>query len=107
MCCAIMAYLVLVLWLLLLGVMRPVVLLVMELTSVLLFLHQMLGLARFSHALHWLPIIGAILPLLTHRSGGNFAQVLANWQIETVNLSFKVCMHSTRNKCTVIHHHLL
>ena len=39
--------------------------------------------------------------------GGNFAQVWANWQIETVNLSFKVCMHRTRNKCTIIHHHLL
>ena len=40
-------------------------------------------------------------------SWGSFAQVLANWQIETVNLSFKVRMHSTRNKCTVILHHLL
>ena len=45
--------------------------------------------------------------LLSGGAGGNFAQVLANWQIETANLSFKVCMHSTRNKCTVIHHHLL
>ena len=40
-------------------------------------------------------------------AGGNFAQVLLNWQIETVNWSVKVCMHSTRNKCTAIHHHLL
>ena len=40
-------------------------------------------------------------------AGGNFAQVLLNWQIETVNLSFKVCMHSTRKKRTAIQHHLL
>ena len=40
-------------------------------------------------------------------AGGDFAQVLANWKTETVNLSFKVCMHSTRNKRTVILHHLL
>ena len=40
-------------------------------------------------------------------AGGTFAQVLANWQIEIVNLSFKVCMHSTRNKCTVIDYHRL
>ena len=45
--------------------------------------------------------------LLSGGAGDHFAQVLANGQIETVNLSFKVCMHSTRNKCTVIHHHLL
>ena len=45
--------------------------------------------------------------LLSGRAGGNFAQVLANWQIEIVNLSFKVCMHSTRKEGTIIHHHLL
>ena len=45
--------------------------------------------------------------LLSGGAGGNFAEVLLNWQIETVNLSFKVCMHSTRNKCTAIHHDLL
>ena len=45
--------------------------------------------------------------LLFGGAGGNFAQVLANWQIETLNLSFKVCMHSTRNECTVILHRLL
>ena len=45
--------------------------------------------------------------LLSGGAGGNSAQVLLNWQIETVNLSFKVCMHSTRNKCTAIHHHIL
>ena len=39
--------------------------------------------------------------------GGNFAQVWANWQIETVNLSFKVCIHRTRNKCIIILRHLL
>ena len=39
--------------------------------------------------------------------GENFAQVLANWQIETANLSFKVCMHRTRKKCRTILHHLL
>ena len=40
-------------------------------------------------------------------AGGNFGQVLANWQIEPVNLSFKVCMHRTCNKCRIILHHLL
>ena len=30
-----------------------------------------------------------------------------NWQIETVNLSVKVNMHRTRNKCIIILHHLL
>ena len=45
--------------------------------------------------------------LLSGGAWGNFAQVLLNWQIETVNLSFKVCTHSTRNKCRAIHHHLL
>ena len=42
--------------------------------------------------------------LLSGGAGGNFAQVLANWQIGN---RFKVCMHSGRNKCAVIHHHLL
>ena len=45
--------------------------------------------------------------LLSGVAGGNFAQVWANWQIETVNLSFKVCMHRTRNQCIIILHHLL
>ena len=45
--------------------------------------------------------------LLSGGAGGNFAQALANWQIETVSLSFNVCMYSARNKCIVIHHHLL
>ena len=39
-----------------------------------------------------------VLFLLSGGAGGNFAQVLLNWQIETVNLSFKVCMHRTRKK---------
>ena len=38
---------------------------------------------------------------------GNFAQVWANWLIETVNLSFKVCMHRAHNQCIIILHHLL
>ena len=38
--------------------------------------------------------------LLSGGAGGNFAQVWAN-------LSFKVCMHRTRNKCIIILHHLL
>ena len=33
--------------------------------------------------------------LLSGGAGGNFSQVWDNWQIETVNLSFKVCMHGT------------
>ena len=37
--------------------------------------------------------------LLSREAEKNFAKVLANWQIETVNLSFKVCMHRTRKKC--------
>ena len=48
------------------------------------------------------------LPFLL--SGGarrNFAQVWASWQIETVNLSFKVCMHRARKKCIIFLHHLL
>ena len=45
--------------------------------------------------------------LLSGGAGGNFAQAWENWQIETVNLSFKVCMHRTRNKCIIIFHHLL
>ena len=45
--------------------------------------------------------------LLSGGAGGNFPQVLANRQIEIVNLSCKVCMHSTRNKCTIILHHPL
>ena len=35
-------------------------------------------------------------------AGGNFPQVWENWQIETVTLSFKVCMHRTHNECTII-----
>ena len=45
--------------------------------------------------------------LLSGGAGGYFAQVWANWQIETVNLSFKVCMQGTHNKCISILHHLL
>ena len=45
--------------------------------------------------------------LLSGGARGNFAKVLANWQIETVNLSCKVFMHRTRNKCRIILHHLL
>ena len=45
--------------------------------------------------------------LLSGGAGEIFAEVWANWQVETLNLSFKVCMHSTRDKCTVIHHYLL
>ena len=45
--------------------------------------------------------------LLSGGVGENFTQVLANWQIETVNLSFKVCRQRTRKKCRTILHHLL
>ena len=45
--------------------------------------------------------------LLSGGAEGNFAHVLANWQIETANLSFKVCMHRTHKKCRTILHHLL
>ena len=45
--------------------------------------------------------------LLSGGAGGNFAQVWENLQIETVNLSFKVCTHRTRNKCIIILHNLL
>ena len=45
--------------------------------------------------------------ILSRGAGGNFAQVLANWPKETMNLSFKECMHRTRKKCRTILHHLL
>ena len=45
---------------------------------------------------------------LAIRAGwANFAQVWENWQIETVNLSFKVCLHRTHNKCIIVLHRLL
>ena len=45
--------------------------------------------------------------LLSGGGGENFAQAWENWQNEKVNLSFKLCMHKTRNRCIIILHHLL
>ena len=47
------------------------------------------------------------IPFLLSRGMGKFHPAWENWQVETVNLSFKVCMHRTRNKCRIILGHLL